>query len=505
MWRIWNLQFYNFNWSSWECHLLRPWDLQIVLDKASAVPAWQQIANMLIDAVRRGRLPPGTALPGTRDMASRVGVNRKTVQQAYDELVAQGWLTAELTRGTFVSALLPVVVPEPVAAPPGQGALALRGAAPDLPVILTGKMVFDDGAPDTRLMPAEFFARAYRREMLAAARANRLGYGDPCGSARLRKAVAAMLRADRGLECGPENICITRGSQMGIFLASRLLAAPGDEVAIETLSYPPAREAFLAAGARIVSVPVDEQGMDVEALEALCQRSALRAIYVTPHHQFPTTIVLPQQRRIQLLALAEQYGFAIVEDDYDHEFHFAHRPMLPLASAHGFARLMYIGSLSKLLAPSLRIGYLVGSPAVVARAGAELCLIDRQGDPATEAAAAELMESGALKSHTRKVVRIYAQRREFLARLLTEAFGDAVRFTVPAGGLALWVTFAAGIDVLALAARAAELGLGITPGQKFATGGFVTNGVRLGFGSMDETELAAAVKRLAKAADFRRF
>ncbi len=479
--------------------MLRPWDLQIALEKSSPIPAWQQIANSLIDAIRRGRLPPGTALPGTRDMAARVGVNRKTVQQAYDELVAQGWLTAELTRGTFVSSLLPVVEPEPVAAPAGQSALALRGQAPDLPVILTGKMVFDDGAPDTRLMPAEFFARAYRREMLAASRANRLGYGDPCGSAALRTAVAEMLRADRGLECGPENVCITRGSQMGIFLATRLLAGPGDAVAIECLSYPPAREAFLAAGARVLSIPIDEHGMVVDALEALCRREPLRAIYVTPHHQFPTTSVLPQQRRIQLLALAEHYGFAVVEDDYDHEFHFAHRPMLPLASAHGFGRLMYIGSLSKLLAPSLRIGYLVAAPTAVARAGTEICLIDRQGDPATEAAAAEMMTSGALKSHTRKVVRIYAQRRDVLAQLLTEAFGDAVSFVVPPGGLALWVNFAPDVDVPALAARAAALGLGITPGQKFATNGFTTNGVRLGFGSMDERELAEAVKRLKKA------
>jgi len=483
--------------------MLRPWDLQIVLDRTGAAPAWQQIENAVIDAIRRGRLTPGVALPGTRDLAARIGVNRKTVQQAYDELAAQGWLTTEATRGTFVSAMLPVM--EQQVTPTGATARAaifpLRRAAPDLPVTMPepGILRFDDGTPDTRLMPAELVARAYRRALLEASRRNRLGYGDPRGSLALREAVAAMLRADRGLDCTADNICITRGSQMAIYLAARLLAERGDTVAVESLSYPPAREAFCSAGATILQIGLDEHGMKTDELEAHCRSQTLRAIYVTAHHQFPTTVVLPQQRRIQLLALAEQYGFAIVEDDYDHEFHFAHRPMLPLASVHGFSRLLYIGSLSKLLSPSLRIGYLVAAEDVINRAAAEIMMIDRQGDPVNEAAAAELMTSGALKSHTRKVLRIYAQRREFLAATLRAKLGDAVAFLLPQGGLALWVNFAPHIDVAALATRGLAKGVGITPGQAFATNGHQTNGVRLGFGSLDEPELHTAVERLAKA------
>jgi GntR family transcriptional regulator/MocR family aminotransferase len=485
--------------------MLRPWDLAIVLDRNSATPAWLQIANAMAEAIQRGRLAPGSALPGTRDLAARIGVNRKTVQQSYDELVAQGWLTAEPTRGTFVSAELPVMNGHatPEAAMPGGADPPLRGRAPALVIALPrpGVLSFDDGAPDTRLMPAELVARAWRRALLDASRRNGLGYGDPRGSLALREAVAAMLQADRGLHCTADNICITRGSQMGIFLAARLLAEAGDRVAIDALSYPPAREAFFSAGAEIVSVGLDEHGMVLEELEAHCQAGSVRAVYVTPHHQFPTTVVLPQQRRILLQTLAEKYGFAVVEDDYDHEFHFSHRPMLPLASMHGFSRLLYIGSLSKLLSPSLRIGYLVAAPSVIARAGAEICLIDRQGDPVTEAAAAELMVSGALKSHTRKVLRIYAQRRECLGEGLREELGGRASFTLPPGGLALWVNFAEDIDVPALAAAGLRHGVGIFPGQAFATNGHKTNGVRLGFGSMDETELREAVRRLKRAID----
>jgi GntR family transcriptional regulator/MocR family aminotransferase len=481
--------------------MLRPWDLRIVLSRDGA-PAYLQIAGALIEAIRAGRLAPGSALPGTRELAARVAVNRKTVQQAYDELIAQGWLTAEATRGTFVSALLPIIEPAPAARGIAhQGEFLLRGAPPDLPFVASepGMLTFDDGAPDTRLMPAELVARAYRRALLAAARRNRLGYGDPRGALGLREAVAAMLRADRGLECGPDNICITRGSQMAIFLSANLLAQPGDAVAIEALSYPPAREAFLAAGAAIHAVQLDEQGLNVDDLEALCRRTKIRAIYLTPHHQFPTTVVLPPERRIRLAALAEEHDFAIVEDDYDHEFHFSHRPLLPLASAQGFGRLAYIGSLSKLLSPSLRIGYLVGGKTFIDRAAAAVMMIDRQGDPVTEAAAAELMATGALKSHARKVLRIYAARREFLAAQLRAAFGDSVSFTLPQGGLALWALFAA-TDLTALAAAARACGVGFTPGQAFATNGAIVRGARLGFGSMDETELAEAVKRLRRAA-----
>lgn len=482
--------------------MLRPWDLQIVIERGP-VPAWSQIADALIEAIRRGRLAPGTALPGTRVLAERLNVNRKTVGQAYEELIAQGWLTAEATRGTFVSAMLPIVEAETITASATvqRKAFELRGAAPDLVVSLTGPEIlrFDDGTPDTRLMPAELVARAYRRALLGRARRNHLGYGDPRGTLALREAVAGMLRADRGLNCSADNICITRGSQMGIYLAAKLLAGPGDDVGIEALSYPPARAAFVAAGAEIVRIGLDAQGMQMEALEAICRAKALRAIYITPHHQFPTTVVLPQQRRLQLLALADQFGFAIIEDDYDHEFHFGHRPMLPLASAHGFERLIYIGSLSKLFSPSLRIGYLVAAEDVVDRAAAEIMLIDRQGDPVTEAAAAELMVTGALKSHTRKVLRIYAQRRELLAKLLTEQLHGDAEFTLPLGGLAVWVNFADNIDVTRSAKAALQLGLEFTPGQRFATNGVTTNGARLGFAGLDDQELKRAVERLAEA------
>lgn len=483
--------------------MLRPWALRIVLDRNLTVPAYLQITHTIIDAIRQGRLAPGSALPGTRDLAAQVGVNRKTAQQSYQELIAQGWATTEEKRGTFISALLPFLGNgAPVSGiQAGTAEFLLRRQPPDLSFqpAQAGMLSFDDGAPDTRLMPAALVARAYRRALLEGSRRNRLGYGDPRGNALLRQAVADMLNADRGLNCNADNICITRGSQMGIFLAARLLAQPGDVVAIESLSYPPAREAFRAAGATIAAVGLDDQGMRIDELEACCRKHPVRAVYVTPHHQFPTTVIMPPDRRIRLLALAEQFNFAIVEDDYDHEFHFTHRPLLPLASVHGWGKLFYIGSLSKLLSPSLRIGYIAAAEDVINRAASEIMIIDRQGDPVTEAAAADIMVSGALKSHTRKVLRIYEQRRECLATALHKSFGVLADVILPLGGLALWVNFMPDIDFTVLDSAMRNNNVMLTPGKIFATNGYETHGARLGFGSMNEAELQDAVTRLWKA------
>jgi GntR family transcriptional regulator/MocR family aminotransferase len=232
---------------------------------------------------------------------------------------------------------------------------------------------------------------------------------------------------------------------MAIFISARILAGRGDTVVMEELSYPPARESFRSAGAEVVSIGLDAQGLHVNELEKVCRRKRVRAIYVTPHHQFPTTVVLRPDRRLRLFSLAAQFGFAIIEDDYDHEFHFAHQPMLPLASANACDQVVYIGSMSKLLSPSLRLGYMAAPKAVIDRAAGEVTMIDRQGDPATEAAVAELIDTGEIHRHTRRVLRVYSERRTMMAGLLREHFGSDIEFDLPDGGLAVWVRFKDGV------------------------------------------------------------
>ena len=486
--------------------MLRPWTMKIILNRGGAQQVYLQLAYALIEEIRSGRLAPGSALPGSRGLGEMVGVNRKTVVQAYDELSAQGWLTSQPARGTFVSTQLPTIDSKTNRTVgnllPHAPDFPLRRSAPDLllwqktPV---GTLTFDDGLPDARLMPTDVLGRAWRNALASSAKLNRLGYGDPRGSLALRQAVAAMLNAERAIPCTPDHICMVRGSQMGIYLAARLLAIPGDTVAMENLSYPPAREAFRAAGAEIAPVGLDEHGMRLDDLEALCRRRRVRAVYVTPHHQFPTTVVLTPQRRLHLLALAEQFGFAIVEDDYDHEFHFARRPMLPMISADRWGKVVYIGSLSKLLSPSLRIGYIVAPSLVVERAAAEVMTIDRQGDPVIEQVIAESMQDGTLRSHTRKALRVYAERRQSFVEALRTSLDGRITFDMPDGGLALWVRFSTDIDLDRLAVKAQAGRVSFLPGSAYAMRQVTVNAARLGFGSLNPAELELAVRRLATA------
>jgi GntR family transcriptional regulator/MocR family aminotransferase len=466
-----------------------------------------QIAHALIEEIRGGRLTPGSALPGTRELAESLDVNRKTIVQAYDELTAQGWVATDRNRGTFVSSELPLVNENGEARGvrrsrmPDKPDFRLTGVAPNLPLIMPDgdTLIFDDGVPDTREVPVVPLARAYRSALTRAARRNRLGYGDPRGSLELRQAVSTMLNVDRGLSTTPDNICLTRGSQMAIYLAARILAGPKDTVVVEELSYPPARESFRAAGAEVVAVELDAHGMRLDHLESICRKKRVRAIYVTPHHQFPTTVLLKPDRRLRLLALAEQFGFAIVEDDYDHEFHFVHQPMLPLISADRWGKVIYIGSMSKLLTPSLRLGYLAAPKAFIDRAAAEIMMIDRQGDPATELAVAELIAEGEIHRHTRKAMRLYAGRRLHMAALLTERFRERIDFALPDGGLAIWARFTEKIDMEELTRVARAKGVQILSAAAFTISGKPIRATRLGFASLNEAELDRATRRLRQA------
>jgi GntR family transcriptional regulator/MocR family aminotransferase len=488
--------------------VLRPWDFKIAIHRGGRNAVYLQIAYALIEEIRRGRLAPGAALPGTRELAESLAINRKTAVEAYDELSAQGWVKTDRTRGTFVSSELPILKentggaqtpPQPHM--PERPDYPLVGTAPNIPAFLPEKnlQIFDDGAPDTRQVPVAALGRAYRSALTRAAKRNGLGYGDPRGSLALRVAVSTMLNVDRGLTTTPDNICLTRGSQMAIYLATRILAGPRDPVVMEELSYPPAREAFRATGAEVLSIGVDASGMRIDELESTCRKKRVRVVYVTPHHHFPTTVLLRPDRRLRLLALAEQFGFAIVEDDYDHEFHFVHQPMWPLASVDPWGKVVYIGSMSKLLTPSLRLGYIAAPKAFIDRAAADIMMIDRQGDPATELAVAELIADGELHRHTRKAMRLYAERRLLMAKFLTERFHDRVEFVLPNGGLAIWVKFTDKIDMDDLVAAAYAKGVKIMPGNAFTISGRSIRATRLGFASMNAAELDSATRKLRQA------
>lgn len=486
--------------------MLRSWDLNFHITKSSGVVVYLQIAQQIIDEIQRGRLAPSAAMPGTRELAEQLQVNRKTIVMAYEELIAQGWLTTESRRGTFVSAKLPHFSPRSQpnidfkqrvneSAEPLLAKYAATIEAEDIDHLID----FNDGIPDTRLIPFETISKAFRHALIEPIRSNKLGYGDPKGMLGLRHSLVEMLNMERGLNVDIDNICIARGSQMAIFLAARVLSKPNQYVVVENLSYPPAREAFRSCGAKILTVGLDQNGINVEELEALCQKYPISAIYVTPHHQFPTTVMMTAERRLKLLMLAEQYDFMIIEDDYDHEFHFHHHPVFPLASTNHAGRVIYVGSLSKVLAPGLRVGYLVASKEIINQCASEVMLIDRQGNSVTELAVAALLESGDIKRHIRRTLKVYNERRNVLIDLLRNELGEFVNFDSPNGGLAIWLRLNEGIEINRLVQNALQEKIKILPASLFSESDLNNNGIRLGFGSLNPNELAAGVCRLKRA------
>lgn len=482
---------------------MRPWDFAVPLDQQLTTPLYAQLARGIAEAIRIGRIHSGDPLPGTRDLATRLTIHRNTVLAAYRELAAEGWIETQRARGTFVASELPEPAPKRFSAPtrpwgPRVGFDLPAAREPYVtPKRTRGEISLQGGVPDTRLVPRDALARAIRRA-LRQGPVSLLDYGDPMGHPRLRAALAAMLASRRGVVVGPDNVIVTRGSQMALDLVARTLLAPGDRVAVEAFGYRPAWEAFRAAGAVLVPVPVDASGMDIDVLERVAAESPVRAVYLTPHHQFPTTVTLSPGRRMQLLAWAAARRVALLEDDYDHEFHYDGRPILPLASADPAGVVVYIGTLSKLLAPGLRLGFLAAPTSLIARLVATRVFVDRQGDAVLESAVAEFIEEGELQRHARKVRRVYQDRREALVSAVRREMGDALAFEVPAGGLALWARVADGIDADAWAARAMDNGVVLYSGRRFGFDGRAVPYLRLGFAAETERDLREAARRIAR-------
>ncbi|MEM9072673.1 MAG: PLP-dependent aminotransferase family protein [Myxococcota bacterium] len=472
---------------------MREWEL--VLAPETDGPRYLAIAEAIREDIVRGRLRADQKLPGARSLAMQIGVHRNTVTAAYAELEQEGWIRTEPARGRFVQPVqrqrittragIAERVPYRLGAAPPKLVQAV-----DAPYDLAG------GMPDARLYPSDALGRAYRR-VLGRHGKHWLSYGDPQGNPRLRASIAKLLAETRGLAVDADDVFITRGSQMALWLIGQTLLSPGDLVAVESFGYRPAWDALRAHGAELEPISVDGSGMNLTQLEALCEETPPRAIYLTPHHQYPTTVALSAPRRVALLALARRHRIAVIEDDYDHELHYEGRPILPMATLDTGGNVLYIGTLSKVLAPGIRVGWVVAPAPVLDRLVRWRLMVDRQGDLAVEAAIAELMEEGELQRHVFRMRKIYASRRNALLAEVERQL-PIVSLTPPRGGMSLWGN-ARGVDVETWKANAATLGVRIRTARDFAFDGRPRAQLRLGFARLDEAQLAEAVRRLAKA------
>jgi len=469
--------------------MLRPWNLEIQIDAASAQPVYLQIADTVIEAIRSGRLKSGDALPGSRSLAALLQVNRNTVVEALNVLMNEEWIVSRERKGYFVAG----DIPSPVAT-------GRYNKQPDLlqpDVQRTAHIVFDDGHPDSKIAPVDELARAYRQLFSRKARWQMMGYGDELGDVAFRKAIAQMLNHQRGMQISEQHICITRGSQMAMYLAAHCLLQPGDHVLVEQPGYRPAWRAFEQAGAVLLPVRVDGEGVMIEDITHwLVSGKKIKAIYVTPHHQYPTTVTLSLQRRLELIRLSNEHGFTIIEDDYDNEFHFGYRPVLPLSSYSEVQHYVYVGTMSKVVAPALRIGFMVSGCDYIRKAASLRKIIDVQGDAIMEQAVLQLIQEGTVKRHLKKATAYYKAKRDRMAALIGECLGEKVFFEKPDGGLAFWIVPRQPVDLNGIIGQLEKKGIRFTSPDHYSDDRSAY-GLRLGYASMPEALFREGLEALA--------
>ena len=478
-------------------------------------PLYQQLETEIIQLICRGTLKPGQALPSSRELAQSLKISRKTVVATYQELDAQGWVETRDRSGVFVSGHLPGSpyhnikegnekltqnqqpgYPLIIKQTPDKPIATNPNIDNDTPGAIAPRYRIDDGFPDPRIAPIAQIIREFRRFGKDHLTNRLLMYGPEQGSYRLRVELAQFLNRTRGLRITEKEILITKGTQMAIYLTAQLLIRTGDTVFVPDPGYRDANQAFKLAGANLVFVPVDNEGMDIDRIEQLCKSKPPRMIYIIPHHHRPTTVTLSAERRMRLMSLAARYGFALLEDDYDFDYHFTSDPLFPLASLDTGGHVIYAGSFCKSIAPGIRIGFMVAPEVVINEVAAIRKLIDRQGERLLEEATAELLSTGEISRHLKKSHKIYQGRLENTCRLLREQLGEYLTFDRPNGGLAIWAAYKKHINARTVALNAGKLGLNISDGSNYFFQPDIVmpnDFIRIGFCSLDETEMAGAI------------
>lgn len=479
------------------------------LSKSNHEALYIQLANQIIRLIQNGQLLAGSRLPSSRQLAGLLNLHRKTVVRSYDELQAQGWLESRRGNGTFVTEYVSKFRPKssaainehPQALESAGFKFGLMSHLDRKPVKPSLALHLDDGYPDARLAPLNELSRAYRTQLLTGDSYQKLGYSTAQGSLWLREELAIYLNDTRGLNISADHLLITRGSTMGLYLTCLAFIKRGDEIVVGSPGWSGAETNFVQAGAILNRIAVDEHGLRVDLLDELCKTKTVRMVYITPHHHYPTTVGLRADRRSKILALSKKYRFIVFEDDYDFDFHYESKPLLPLINSDQYGMVLYCGSFTKIISPAFRLGYLVAPKNIIQQLTKIRHIIDRQGDTMLENAIAELLQRGIIQRHIRKSVRVYRERRNLMTELLDLELGDILHFKKPEGGMAVWVNFDRGIVLADLASKAYTSGLQISDGFIYESPTFNHNGIRLGFASSTENEIESSIgilKRLIK-------
>ena len=480
----------------------------VELDRRRPRPLARQLYEALRRAILGGQLRPGDRVPATRALATDLGVSRNTVSGAYEQLLAEGYTEARVGSGTCVARSLPDGL---VAANPGPAglprksfqrrALSRRGrmlsSRPVRMLSVPGRpQPFASGLPDLHAFPfatwARLMAQHWRRPGYSL-----VGYGDPAGYRPLREAIAAYLRTSRAVRCETEQVVIVSGSQQGLDISARLLLDPGDTALLEDPGYPGARIALSAAGASLLRLPVDAEGANIAAV---ARRAATAQVaFVTPSHHFPLGVTMSIARRLALLDWAKRTGAWILEDDYDSEYRFRGKPLPSLQGLDTAGRVVYIGSFSKTMFPSLRLGFLVLPPELVEAFRRARSVIDGHSPMTEQAALADFIAAGHFARHIRRMRSLYEERQEVLVGAARQELDGLLDVQPSVGGMHLVGWLPKGVDDVQVSQRAAAVGVLARPLSSCAVARLPRGGLLLGFAPLTSAQIREGVRKLAQA------
>jgi GntR family transcriptional regulator/MocR family aminotransferase len=474
------------------------------IDKTLIQPVYLNIAQQIINAIQRGYLDKGSKLPGTRVLSHILGVHRNTAVAIYDELAAQGWVEIVANKGTFV------LVPErdtpkikantkqlhkayaysETAGFPFQESFNLASTAQKTKAAYS----INDGKPDLRLHPIHEFSRWYSAAMKRKSLSHRWHHDNSEKPSIFRTQLCNYLNATRGFHISPNNVINTRSTEMSLYMVSQLLIKPNDVIIVGNLSNYAANMIFQQAGAIVKTIPVDAEGLDIDYIEKHFVKQRVRGVYVCANRDYPTTVTLSATRRLQLLQLAKRFGFAIIEDDFDHDFQFHGSGMLPMASADANGMVIYLGKLGQSLFPSFQTGFIVAPANFISEAKNYSQLLDKQGDLIQEQMLSVLISEGEIYRLKKKNNIIYKQRRDCVVRCLKQHFKNDISYNIPSGGLALWLQFTNVISLVQLANMAEKQDLFLPKTCLYQDK--TTCAIRFGFGHFNEAEIEIVIKKL---------
>lgn len=479
-----------------------PYQSFIIIDRFSQLSVYMQISNQLINAIQRGFLPFGTKLPGTRTLSIILNVHRNTIVAVYDELLAQGWVESFPNKGTFIIGKdqnrdLEVKNFQKTHLenyPKTTGFSFKTSNILDNPFEHSEcEYIFNDGIPDVRLTQVDQYSRNY--SSIVKRKAHKIGQYNHDGSEFFKQNLSQYLNLSRGLPISKNNLLITRSTEMSIYIVSEILLSESDTVIVGELSYFSVNMIFQRTGVKICSAPIDEDGINVEEVRRICEKQKIRMLYLTPHHHYPTTVTLSAARRLELLNLANEYGFIILEDDYDYDFHYDKSPILPLASADTKGMVIYIGSFGKSLAPGFRTGFIVAPENIMAEMRKYLGIIDRQGDILMEHVLGEMIAEGEISRYLKKSLKIYKERRDYFSFLLKENLDEYIDFKVPSGGLAIWTEWKIPVNLMKLSKQCVQDNLFIPKTLLYQNRKLTA--MRLGFGNLNDNEMERGIEILS--------